>query len=191
VRDTAGRDRTLVARVAEGDEQALGELYDAHGAAAYAVAYRILGQKPDAEEAVAETFAQAWREASRFDPARGSVGAWLVTITRTRALDAARAAGREARLGDAAELWGDAGRRDGTPDDAAAAGARGRAVREAVAQLTVAQREVIGLAFYGGLAQPEIADRLQAPPGTVKSRLRLGMQKLRETLASWTEVPSP
>lgn len=64
-------------------------------------------------------------------------------------------------------------------------------MRAAVAQLTAAQREAIELAFYGGLSQPEIADRLQAPPGTVKSRLRLGMQKLRETLASWTEEPSP
>lgn len=191
MRGTARGDRALVARVAEGDEQALGELYDLHGAAAYAVAYRILGLKPEAEEAVAETFAQAWREASRFDAAPGSVAAWLVTIVRTRALDAARAAGREARVGEGAEPWGDAARRDGAPEDAAPAGARGRAVREAVAQLTAAQREAIELAFYGGLSQPEIADRLQAPPGTVKSRLRLGMQKLRETLASWVEEPVP
>lgn len=190
MRGTAERDRALMARVAEGDERALGELYDAHGAAAYAVAYRILGQKPDAEKAVAETFAQAWREASRFEPARGSVTAWLVTIIRTRALDAARAAGREARLGDAAEPWGAAGRRDGTPEGAAPAGTRSRVVREAVAQLTVAQREAIELAFYGGLSQSEIADRLQAPPGTVKSRLRLGMQKLRETLTPWPEESS-
>jgi RNA polymerase sigma-70 factor (ECF subfamily) len=186
-----GHDHVLLARIAEGHEEALGELYDAHGATAYAVAYRIVGQKPDAEEVVAESFAQAWREASRFDRARGSVAAWLVAIVRTRALDAALAAGRQARLGDVAAPWGEAGRRDGAATGTAAAGARGRAVREAMAQLTAAQREAIELAFYGGLAHPEIADRLQVPPGTVMARLRLGMQKLRETLASWTEAPSP
>lgn len=189
----AERDRSLVARMAAGEERALADLYDRHGASLHAVAYRVLGTRADAEEAVTEAFAQAWRESSRFDAGRGSVAAWLVTIARTRALDAARASRRRARLAQAAAA-ADPGAEGGdwaaTPLGMAVAGERQRLVREAVGQLTPAQREAIELAFYGGLSQSEIAEQLQAPLGTVKSRLRLGMQKLRETLAPWMEEPT-
>lgn len=178
-------DRALVARMAEGDERGLSELYDRHGGAVYGVARRVLALRADAEEVVTEAFAQAWREAARFDPVRGSVAAWLVTIARTRALDAARAAQRRARLAvaAAAEPPPEAGDSASTPEGQALAGERGRLVREALAQLTDVQREAIELAFYGGLSQSEIAERLHTPLGTVKTRLRLGMQKLREALA--------
>jgi RNA polymerase sigma-70 factor (ECF subfamily) len=187
--DAAGLDRALVARIAEGDERALGELYDRHGPLVYAMAYRVLGERADAEEAAAETFAQAWREAGRFESGRGSVAAWLVTIARTRALDMVRASKRRSRLTlvAASDPRGEAGDWADTPEGSAIAGERSRLVRDAIAQLTPVQREAIELAYFGGLSQSEIAERLQAPLGTVKTRLRLGMQKLRETLAPWLE----
>ena len=182
----AGMDRALVARIAEGDERALGELYDRHAALVYAMAYRVLGDRADAEEAAAETFAQAWREAGRFESGRGSVAAWLVMMARTRALDLARASQRRSRItlvAAASEPRDETGEWSDTPEGAAIAGERARLVRDAIAQLTPVQREAIELAYYGGLSQSEIAERLHAPLGTVKTRLRLGMQKLRETLA--------
>jgi RNA polymerase sigma-70 factor, ECF subfamily len=187
---TPRRDRELVAQMADGDERALGELYDRYGPALYAIAYRILGEASDAEEAVAEAFAQAWREASRFEPGRGSGAAWLVMIARTRALDLARSSRRRARLtvaAAAADPEGDPGSRVQTPEAAALADERTRIVRDAIAQLTPIQREAIELAFYGGLSQSEISERLGAPLGTIKTRLRLGMQKLRTTLAPWIQ----
>jgi RNA polymerase sigma-70 factor (ECF subfamily) len=189
--DPAGaeRDRSLVGRVSAGDERALAELYDRHGGSLYAVAFRVLGTTRDAEEAVTEAFAQAWRESSRFDAGWGSVAAWLVTIIRARSLDAARGTGRRPQPAVADPRAG-SGAGAGTPEGMAVFGERHRLVREAVDQLTPAQREAIEMALYGGLTQSEIADQLQVPPGTVKSRLRLGMQKLRETLGPLTEEPS-
>ena len=186
----AGLDRALVARIADGDERALGELYDRHGATVHAMAYRILGERADAEEAAAETFAQAWREAARFEAGRGSVAAWLITMARTRALDIARASQRRSRLSlvaAASDPRAEGGDWADTPEGSAIADERSRLVRDAIAQLTPVQREAIELAYFGGLSQSEIAERLQAPLGTVKTRLRLGMQKLRETLAPWLE----
>ncbi len=184
----AAHDRVLVSRMGDGEERALGELYDRHGGVAYAVAYRVLGLRAGAEEVVMEVLAQAWREASRFDPARGSVASWLVTMARSRALDAARSSPRRTRPTPvAAPADAAASARAAASDGEVAASERSLVVREAVAQLTPAQREAIELAFYGGLTQSEIAERLQAPPGTVKARLRLGMQKLREALAPWLE----
>jgi RNA polymerase sigma-70 factor (ECF subfamily) len=186
----AGLDRDLVARIAAGDERALGELYDRHAAMVYAMAYRVLGERADAEEAAAETFAQVWREAGRFESGRGSVAAWLVTMARTRALDIARASQRRSRItlvAATSDPRAEAGEWADTPEGSAIAGERSRLVRDAIAQLTPVQREAIELAFYGGLSQSEIAERLHTPLGTVKTRLRLGMQKLRETLAPWLE----
>ena len=181
------RDPDLVLRVAQGEERALGLLYDRFGAVLYAVAYRIVGQQADAEEVVMEAFAQAWREAPRFDAVRGSVAAWLTMMARSRALDLVRAQSRRARLTDTAA-------RENT-DQAPAMSAglpapgaavedeeRRRAVGAALAALSPPQRAAIELAYYEGLSQSEIAERLKEPLGTIKTRMRLGMQKLRETL---------
>jgi RNA polymerase sigma-70 factor (ECF subfamily) len=91
-------DAELVSRAASGDERALAALYDRYGGVLYAVAYRITGQRADAEEVVLEAFAQAWRDAPRFDSARGSVAGWLTVIARSRALDLVRARGRRDRI---------------------------------------------------------------------------------------------
>jgi RNA polymerase sigma-70 factor, ECF subfamily len=180
-------DGELVARAARGDERAIGQLYDRYGGVLYAVAYRIVGQRADAEEVVLEAFAQAWRDAARFETARGSVAGWLTMIARSRALDLARSRSRRERITASA-----AADRPNTspamgefrPDPAKALDheERRRQVRQALETLSPPQRQAIELAYFDGLSQSEIAERLQEPLGTVKTRVRLGMQKLRECL---------
>lgn len=181
------RDGELVARAADGDERAIATLYDRYGGMLYAVAYRIVGERADAEEVVVEAFAQAWRDAPRFEAARGSVAGWLTMIARSRALDLVRARGRRDRITAtaAAELpesppaMGD-WRSD--PAGSVDHSERRTAVQDALAALSPPQRQAIELAYYEGLSQSEIAERLQEPLGTIKTRVRLGMQKLREAL---------
>jgi len=181
-------DCELVERMTRRDERALGELYDRHGGPVYSLALAIVGERADAEEVVADSFGQAWRSAEQFDLARGSVAAWLVTITRTRALDLVRARGRRGRaLARAAS-----GNSEGLAVPIAAAGEapdRGverhearRLVERSLAELSEVQRRVIELAYFGGLTQTEIAAELQEPLGTVKTRMRAGLEKLRGSL---------
>ncbi len=177
----------LLARAARGDERAAGTVYDRYGQVMYAVAYRIVREPRDAEEVVAEAFAQAWRDASRFEPGRGSVAAWLTVMTRSRALDHVRARTRRERITDTAQR-GDPertlamGTPGASPDAAVESEERERHVAAALATLSPPQRAAIELAFFEGLSHSEIAERLEEPLGTVKTRVRLGMQKLRESL---------
>jgi RNA polymerase sigma-70 factor (ECF subfamily) len=173
-------DFELIARIRGGDETAVTAVYDRHAAPLLALAYRILGDRADAEDVVLEALARVWREAERFDAARGSLRAWLTVMVRSRALDLIRARRRSERL------TADAAR--GNPEAAVVLGdpaeedeRRGR-VLAALAELPAPQREAIELAYYGGLSQSEIAERLGAPLGTVKTRIRDGMQKLRVSL---------
>ncbi|HKW41020.1 MAG TPA: sigma-70 family RNA polymerase sigma factor [Gemmatimonadales bacterium] len=181
-------DWALVARIMNADERALGELYDRHGRATYALALAIVGERADAEEVVADAFGQAWRTAAQFDPSRGSVGAWLATITRTRALDLVRARGRRLRAlervvqTDPASL-ATLGAAPDAPDRGVERADVRRLVARSLADLPEAQRRVIELAYFGGLTQTEIAAALQEPLGTVKTRMRAGMVKLRGSLA--------
>lgn len=174
--------------MADADERALGELYDRHGRTEYALALAIVGERADAEEVVADAFGQAWRTAAQFDPSRGSVGAWLATITRTRALDLVRARGRRARaLERVSQADTDAVATLGAAADAPDRSlereeARGLVARS-LAVLPDPQRRVIELAYFGGLSQTEIAAELREPLGTVKTRMRAGMEKLRGSLA--------
>jgi RNA polymerase sigma-70 factor, ECF subfamily len=184
---TAPPDTDLVAQAARGDERAVGVLYDRYGGVLYAVAYRIVGQRADAEEVVVDAFAQAWRDAPRFEATRGSVAAWLTMIARSRALDLVRARSRRERItaSAAAEHPGDSpGLGDWQADPAGSydLGERRRQVQRALETLSPPQRQAIELAFFEGLSQSEIAERLQEPLGTIKTRVRLGMQKLRESL---------
>ncbi len=182
-------DRALLARMAAGDERALGELYGRHGSTAYALALAIVGERADAEEVVGDAFGQAWRTAAQFDPGRGSVAAWLATITRTRALDLVRARGRRARaIERAAQASGEGlaaplSRTGDPPDRGVERQEARRLVQRSLAELPEAQRRVIELAYFGGLTQTEIAAELNEPLGTVKTRMRAGMEKLRGSLA--------
>src|SRR2546422_5962479 len=181
-------DGELVVRMVGRDERAVGALYDRHGAPVYSLALAIVGERADAEEVVVDSFGQAWRTAEQFDPARGSVTAWLATMPRTRALDLVRARGRRARALTRAAV----GNSEGLAAPIAAAGEapdRGverqearRLVERSLAELSEAQRRVIELAYFGGLTQTEIAAQLQEPLGAVKTRMRAGLGKLRGSL---------
>ena len=181
-------DSALVARAAGGDERALGELYDRYGGIAYSLACSIVGEAADAEEVVADAFAQVWRSAAGFDPARGSVAAWLATITRTRALDLVRSRKRRARVLEEAAVVTDEGEALvlapslESPDRGAELTETSAIVRKSLADLPSPQRRVIELAYFGGLSQSEIAAQLSEPLGTVKTRMRAGMEKLRQAL---------
>jgi RNA polymerase sigma-70 factor (ECF subfamily) len=180
-------DADLVARAAGGDERAMADLYDRYGQVVHAVVYRIVGQRADAEEVVLDTFAQAWREASRFQAARGSVAGWLTTIARSRALDLVRARSRRERItataaADRPEAPPAMGGWRVDPSSGVDDAERRRQVQLALESLSPAQRHAIELAFFEGLSQSEIAERLQEPLGTIKTRVRLGMRKLRDSL---------
>jgi RNA polymerase sigma-70 factor (ECF subfamily) len=181
-------DSALVAQAAGGDERALGELYDRFGGMAFSLACAIVGEHADAEEVVADAFAQVWRSASAFDPARGSVAAWVATIVRTRALDLVRSRKRRARVLEEAAVVTDEGETLvlaptlEPPDRGAEVTETSAIVRKSLADLPAPQRRVIELAYFGGLSQSEIAAQLSEPLGTVKTRMRAGMEKLRQAL---------
>jgi RNA polymerase sigma-70 factor (ECF subfamily) len=182
-------DADLVHAMARGEEWAATALYDRTSPALYGLALRIAGQPADAEEVILETFAQAWRDAARFDASKASVIAWLTMMTRSRALDAVRARQRRDKVTDTAGQEPDApvamSQPTPTADIALEQAERAQAVSRALGSLPDPQRRAIELAFFEGLTHPEVAERLREPLGTVKTRIRLGMQKLRDTLARW------
>ncbi len=185
---TDSTDAELIARLALGEERALAEVYDRHSAVAFGLARAIVRDAADAEEVVADCFAQMWRTAASFDPSRGSVVAWVTTIVRTRALDLIRAQRRRARVLDDAAIMDADERVAGTPSagdtpdrDVERAEARDL-VRRSLADLPDAQRRVLELAYFGGMSQSEIAAFLSEPLGTVKTRMRAGLEKLRTAL---------
>lgn len=177
----------LVKRLAAGDQSALSALYDATSRMVYGLAVRILGDPRDAEEITLDVYTQAWRQVARYDASRGDPVTWLLTLTRSRAIDRLRARGgakkREQGLDAAAELA--AGGPD--PESQSAFAERARYVRSAMQLLSPEQREVIELAYFEGLTHVEIAEKIRQPLGTAKSRIRLGMVKLREALATLHE----
>ena len=176
-------DRAALARMAQGDGDALAELYDRHARPIYSLALRILHDVRDAEDIVQEVFAQAWRQAARYSPTRGVVAAWLLTLARSRAIDRLRARRARPDAGfdnrDASHIVD-----SGPPLDWQLLSSEQAArVRTALDELPVLQRVAIELAYFEGLTHVEIADRLEEPLGTVKTRIRLALMKLREVLA--------
>jgi RNA polymerase sigma-70 factor (ECF subfamily) len=184
-------DAALIARMRDGDERALGELYDRWEDAVRVCALSIVDEAAEAEDVVEDVFWQAWRQSSRFDADRGSVGAWLMTIARSRALDRARARRRSRETSGIEELdQGGADAAISTSSDPLAdaeRGERSRMVRDALRDLPAEQRESLELAYFEGLSQTEIAERTGHPLGTVKTRMRLAMQKLRASLSALGE----
>jgi RNA polymerase sigma-70 factor, ECF subfamily len=183
--ESQAEDERTLQRVAAGDAGGLAALYDRHGRAVYSLALRILGDEGDAEEVAQDVFAQAWRRAGQYDQARGTVAAWLLVMARTRAIDRfrARRVRPEGRTQDDADLT--LQQLPATSPDAASemmAAERGQRVRRALEDLPFLQRVAIELAYFEGLSQREIAERLEQPLGTVKTRMRLGLLKLRDAL---------
>ncbi len=172
----------LVRRMAAGDHGAMAEFYDQSSAAVYGLALRILGDASLAEDVVLEVYTQVWQRAAAYDPARGSVAAWLVTLTRSRAIDVRRAH-RRAPITEPLETAGELRAEGPGPEACSAAAERHRLVRRALGGLSAEARELIELAYFGGLSQSEIADALGQPLGTVKTRIRAAMMHLRTVLA--------
>ena len=172
---------TLVQRAAVGDQTGLAELYDATSHLVFGLALRILGDRTEAEDAVVEVYAQAWRSAHSYDPHRGTPASWLLTLTRSRAIDMLRARRRE-RATDPIESAGAVQADTPTPEDATAEAERQHLVRRALQELNSEQRHAIELAYFAGLSHTEIAVQLGQPLGTIKTRIRLGMMRLRESL---------
>ena len=179
-------DDALVEAMSRGDQAAAAALYDRHGGMLFGIALRILRERSDAESVVLEALMQAWRHAESYDAARATVAGWLVTLVRTRALDLLRSRGRQERLVDAAQ------RADvhqssivETPaiEERLDESSRAVVVNRALKSLPDVQRNAIELAFYEGLTHSEIAERLGQPLGTIKTRIRLGMTKLRDVLS--------
>ena len=172
----------LIARMAEGDREAFSRFYDAFAGAAFGLIRRVLRDPAAAEDVLQEVFWQVWREAARYDPRRGSPEAWLIMRAKTRAIDRLRSIRRRektfvAPVDEALALRDD----PAAPNPGVAAEERGL-VQAALGHLSPAQRRVIELAFFDGLTQTEIAARLGEPLGTVKTRARLGLERLRGIL---------
>ena len=177
-------DQRLLERMASGDGAALRTLYDQHARAVFSLAVRLLHSQQDAEDLVQEVFVQAWRQAIRYDPGRGTVAAWLLMQTRSRAIDQLRSRRARPEGTDAESVL--AQQRD------PAAGAdvevvrleQADAVRRALDDLPYPQRAALELAYYQGLTHVEIAAQLEAPLGTVKTRIRQGLLRLRDALTT-------
>lgn len=172
----------LLERIARGDGEALGELYDRLAPMLLALARRILEDSAEAEEVVQETFLQVWNQAGRYDAGRAAVSTWLVLITRSRSIDRLRTRKVVGRTLDGfqqekkGEYTSHEGARSVQDEE------RRRRVRRELDGLPTEQREVLELAFFEGWTQSEIAERTGTPLGTVKTRTLLAMKKLRKTL---------
>jgi RNA polymerase sigma-70 factor (ECF subfamily) len=178
-------DAAVVQRMAGGDEGALAAFYDHWVPQVYSLVAQLLRDADEAEDVVEETFWQVWQRAASYDPARGTVRTWVLTIARTRALDHLRARQRRPEPVVLEELVpaGD----DADPSLDAESRERRQLVMDALAALPAEQRRALELAYFGGFTQTEIAERLAEPLGTVKTRMRLGMRKLRDTLLGLRE----
>ena len=162
-------DIELLHAVAQGDEAALARLYDAYRVILFGLLVRILNSREEAEDILQDVFIQVWRRAKDFDEKRGRPFTWLVTLARSRAIDRLRQLGARQRLSDTIRV------------------AQRETVRQALAELPEEQRNTLVLAYFDGLTQSEIAAKLNAPLGTIKTRMRSGMIKLRALLGNQLE----
>jgi RNA polymerase sigma factor (sigma-70 family) len=185
-------DEALVALAARSEQSALAELYDRFGRPAYGLALRVLRDESLAEDAVQDAFLAVWRTAPRFLPERGKASTWILTLVHRRAVDLVRR--EERRRTDALDPETEPGDRSPPVDEEAWLRLQRERVQGALRQLPDQQREAIELAYYGGFTQSELAERLGQPLGTIKSRMFLGLGRLRELLGdpglemSWTST---
>jgi RNA polymerase sigma factor (sigma-70 family) len=171
-------DEALVLLAARSQQGALAELYDRYGRPAYGLALRVLRDEALAEDAVQEAFLAIWRTASRFVPERGKASTWILTIVHRRAVDLVRR--EERRRADTLEHAPE--QSGGAVDEEAWLRLQRERVQDALRRLPDQQREAIELAYYGGFTQAELAERLGQPLGTIKSRMFMGLARLRELL---------
>jgi RNA polymerase sigma-70 factor (ECF subfamily) len=172
----------LIKRVADGDQSALTTLYDSTSRMVFGLVLRIVTDRSSAEEVLLDVYTQVWRQASTYDAQRGAPLAWLMTIARTRGIDRLRSGRQEHQRRESLDAIGEVSSHTTSPEADSVAGERRQLVRSALEKLSAEQREVIELAYYSGLSHSEIALKLGQPLGTVKTRTRLGMMKLRDML---------
>lgn len=179
-------DLLLVGRMAGGDGEALAGLYDRHASLVLGLLTRMLADRGAAEEILQETFFQVWQQARRFRAEIGRPRAWILMIARSRALDRLRSQGARARREDAVYRADPTSAAEPVGTAALESHERRRSVRSALETLPPEQRQALELAFFEGLTHTQIAERLATPLGTVKSRILLGMGKLRQSLATYS-----
>ena len=172
----------LIRRMAEGDRDAFARFYDRHARQVYPLILRIVRDAADAADVLQEVFWEAWRSAAAYDPGRGTPEAWIFMRARTRAIDRVRAVRRRGETFVAPVDEGAAAATQDPGGDAAERTGNRALVLGALGRLSEAQREVLELAYYEGLTQTEIAERLKQPLGTIKTRIRLGLERLREVV---------
>ena len=183
--NTPFSDGDALAAAVRGDGAGIAALYDRYSRVVYSLALRIVQIEAEAEDVVQEVFTQMFRQAGRYDSRRGTVSSWLLTIARTRAIDQVRARKRlpDRRFGrepeDAAESVADP---RANQESQALSDEQVQMVRRALGDLPAEQRKALELAYYDGLSQSQIAERLKEPLGTVKSRIRAAMMRLRDSL---------
>lgn len=181
IRDLA--DEEVMQLVRRGDARAFELVYDRHGGAAYSLAYRIAGTPSGAEDVVQEAFLSIWRSRERYDKTRGSVRTWVLGIVHNRAIDALRRSGVHERRRESLDGVEERYETDQRTDVEVARREEARTVRGALDTLPAEQRQTIELAYFGGFTHTQIAELLGEPVGTVKGRMRLGLDKLRRQLA--------
>jgi len=187
VQAQAPDEQSLLEQIAQQDQTALAALYDRYARVLYAVAFKSLGTVEEAEEVVLDVFSQVWRIAGRYDATKGRVDVWLFMLTRSRVLDRLRSLQRTNKTAtasiDLAQIQSTKGNVD--PVESALIAERQTQVLTALSTLPPEQRLVIELAYYQGLTQSEIAAQTGISLGTVKTRIRLGLSKLRNALGAW------
>jgi len=184
-RELSTRDQdwaALITRVADGDQSALTTLYDSTNRLVFGLILRVVTDRSNAEEVLLDVYTQVWRQASTYDSLRGAPLAWLMTIARTRGIDRLRSGKHEHQHKESLDAIGEVTSSTASPEADSVTSERRQLVRAALESLSAEQREVIELAYYSGLSHSEIALRLGQPLGTVKTRTRLGMMKLRDML---------
>jgi RNA polymerase sigma-70 factor (ECF subfamily) len=177
-------DEDLMPLIGAKDPEAFAVFYDRHGGIAYSLAYRIVGEPGAAEDVTQEAFISLWRSGARYDRGRGSVRSWMLSIVRNRAIDSLRVgAGKAPKLTFDDDAVLEQRPAEELTDEEAMQHETASEVRGALGQLPGDQSKVIELAYYGGFSQSEIAEMLGVPLGTVKGRMRLGMEKIRGEIA--------
>jgi RNA polymerase sigma-70 factor (ECF subfamily) len=182
--ERAGVDAGILQRMADGDKAAFAELYDRFSRPLFSTAVHILSDASEAQDIVHDVFLALWEKAALFEPTRGSAFSWAVTLTRNRSIDRLRTRRRRSELLDksAPEDLGYASATAEAAGEQAAAGDEASVVRQAVAGLPAEQKRAVELAFFSGLTQQEIAERLKEPLGTIKARIRRGLLRLRDSI---------
>jgi RNA polymerase sigma-70 factor (ECF subfamily) len=181
-------DEELMQLAAQNDAAAFEIIFDRHVDAAYALSRRMCGTPGLAEDVVQEAFLSIWRTAARYDPARGSVRSWTLAVVHHRAIDALRRAGVHERRRASDEGIEESLEAPNRTDTTAIRSSEAKDIKAALQELPAEQRQAIELAYFGGFTHVEIAEITGAPIGTVKGRMRLGLQRLRGSLAAWESV---